>query len=73
MQDRGRRQRAAFAPVVVETTSTAQLPDVGGGNKTGDARPHSIELDIDGSSVWVWPGAEVAMVTAIIGALKAAK
>ena len=37
------------------------------------ARPHSIELDIEGSSVWVWPGAEAAMVTAIIGALKAAK
>jgi hypothetical protein len=30
-------------------------------------------LDIDGSSVWVWAGAEVAMVRAIIGALKAAK
>ena len=37
------------------------------------ARPHSIELDIEGSSVWVWPGADAAMVAAIIGALKAAK
>ena len=64
---------AAFAPVVVEATRTVQSSDVGGANKTGDARPHSIELDISGSSVWVWPGAEVAMVTAIIGALKAAK
>ena len=62
----------AFAPVVVGESSVAQSPDVGE-NKTGDARPHSIELDIDGSSVWVWSGAEVAMVTAIIGALKAAK
>jgi hypothetical protein len=49
------------------------LPDAGSANTTGDARPHSIELDIDGSSVWVWAGAEVAMVRAIIGALKAAK
>jgi hypothetical protein len=32
-----------------------------------------IELDVSGSSVWIWPDAEVAMVTAIIGALKAAK
>jgi transposase len=64
---------AAFAPVVVEATRTVQSSDVGGANKTGDARPHSIELDIDGSSVWVWPGAEIAVVTAIIGALKAAK
>ena len=62
----------AFAPVVVEAPSAAQSPDVGE-NKAGDARPHSIELDIDGSSVWIWPGAEVAMVTAIIGALKAAR
>ena len=64
----------AFTPIVVEAPSPARLPDVGGdANGTGDARPHSIELDIDGSSVWVWAGAEVAMVKAIIGALKAAK
>ena len=63
----------AFTPIVVEAPSPARLPDVGGANQTGDARPHSIELDIDGSSVWVWAGAEVAMVRAIIGALKAAK
>jgi len=30
-------------------------------------------LDIKGSSVWVWSGADAAMVAAIIGALKAAK
>jgi hypothetical protein len=30
-------------------------------------------LDIEGSSVWLWPRADAAMVTAIIGALKAAK
>jgi len=63
----------AFTPVVVEAPSPARSPDAGGANKTGDARPHSIELEIGGSSVWVWAGAEVAMVRAIIGALKAAK
>jgi len=36
-------------------------------------RPHSIELDIAGTSVFVWRDADPAMVTAIVGALKAAK
>jgi len=63
----------AFASVVVEAPRTAQSPDAGGASATGDARPHSIELEIDGSRVWVWSGAEVAMVGAIIGALKATR
>jgi hypothetical protein len=42
-------------------------------NNAAVARPHSIELDIEGSSVWIWPGADAAMVAAIIGALKAVK
>jgi hypothetical protein len=37
------------------------------------ARPHVIELDIDGDSVWIWGGADAAIVTAIIGVLKASK
>ena len=37
------------------------------------ARPHSIELDVAGTSVFIWRGAEPAMVCAIIGALKASK
>jgi trehalose-6-phosphatase len=37
------------------------------------SRRHSIELDIDGTSVRIWRGADAAMVTAIIGALKVAK
>jgi hypothetical protein len=32
--------------------------------------PPSIELDIDGASVWIWRDADKAMVTAIIAALK---
>jgi transposase len=63
----------AFASVIVEAPRTAQSPDAVGASTTGDARPHSIELEIDGSSVWVWSGAEVAMVRAIIGALKATR
>ena len=34
---------------------------------------HSIELDVAGTSVFIWRGAESAMVSAIIGALKAVK
>jgi transposase len=61
----------AFVPVVVER------PAAGGGS-SGEAanqpsRPHLIELDVEGSSVFIWPGAESGMVKAIIGALKGAK
>jgi transposase len=61
-----------FAPVVVETPS-AVSPPAESESKPADARPPVIELDIAGSSVWIWHDAEAAMVTAIIGALKAAK
>ena len=61
-----------FVPVVVEATTAgdrlareATLPLT--------TRPHSIEVYVDGSSVFIWPGAEPKMVTAIIGALKARK
>ena len=61
---------AAFVPVVVERPAT-------GGGSSGEApqpsRPHSIELDVGGASVFIWPGAEPGMVKAIIGALKGAK
>jgi transposase len=62
-----------FAPVVVDPPRAASPPAEGAENKLADAGPSVIELDVAGSSVWIWPGAEVAMVTAIIGALKAAK
>ena len=61
----------AFVPVVVEAATS------GGSAREASlcpvARPHSIELDVEGSSVFIWPGAEPGMVKAIIGALKAAK
>jgi transposase len=61
-----------FVPVVVEAEAT------GGGlpeplSPPAPTRPHSIELDVAGTSVFIWRGAEPAMVSAIIGALKAAK
>jgi len=61
-----------FAPVVVEPLHAASPPSESAESKP-DGRPPVIELDVAGSSVWIWPGAEAAMVTAIIGALKAAK
>jgi transposase len=61
-----------FVPVVVEAAAAGDAilepssPPV-------PRRPHSIELDVAGTSVFIWRGAEPAMVSAIIGALKAAK
>ena len=61
-----------FVPVVVEA-------EVAGGGSPEPSRlpvptrPHLIELDVAGTSVFIWRGAEPAMVSAIIGALKAAK
>ena len=62
-----------FAPVVVETPSAMSPPAESVESKPVDGRPPVIELDVAGSSVWIWPDAEAAMVTAIIGALKVAK
>lgn len=56
---------APFVPAIVEAV------DIGAGAPT--LRPHAIELEIGGASVWVWRDADAAMVTAIIGALKASK
>jgi transposase len=61
-----------FVPVVVEPEATS-----GGlsepSSPPAPTRPHSIELDVAGTSVFIWRGAEPAMVSAIIGALKAVK
>ena len=59
-----------FVPVVVEAEA------MGGGLSEPPSpppRPHSIELDVAGTSVFIWRGAEPTMVSAIIGALKAVK
>jgi transposase len=70
------RQRAAasdkapFTPVIVEPLEAAPAT-LTSESKPVSVRPHTIELDIDGASVWIWREADVGMVTAIIDALKA--
>src|SRR5450432_1405447 len=72
------RQKAAeasegpsFVRAIIETPAAS--PSLAGPVKTEamSARPHNIELDIEGASVWIWRGADPTMVTSIIGALKA--
>ncbi|MGO9773434.1 MAG: IS66-like element accessory protein TnpA [Roseiarcus sp.] len=62
-----------FVPAIVAAADQAVVVTQAAGSKPGTPRPHSIELDVEGSSVWIWPGAEPAMVKTIIGALKAGK
>ena len=62
-----------FVPAIVETraaglTSAEQVKP-----EAATARPYSIELDVEGASIWIWRGADPVMVTSIIGALKARK
>jgi transposase len=59
-----------FAPVVVASRSLAPAA-LTSECKAVAVKPHMIELDIDGASVWIWRGADVGMVTSIIDALKA--
>jgi hypothetical protein len=60
-------------PAIVETTvaglSSAEQVET----EAVSARPHNIELDVEGASVWIWRGADPAMVTSIIGPVKARK
>jgi len=58
---------------VIETEVATGRSSLQQASQPTAARPHSIELDVEGSSVWIWTGAEPAMVRAIIGALKAIK
>ena len=62
----------AFVAVVVEPAASPSCSP-GEASKPARARPHSIELDIAGASVFVWGGADPELVTAIIGALKATR
>ena len=58
-----------FAPVVVEPREEASAASAEQSRPVA-VRPHVIELDVDGASVWIWRGADVGMVTAIVYALK---
>jgi len=73
---RRRAQEGALAESFVSVVVEAEA--AGGGfpepsSPPAPTRPHSIELDVAGTSVFIWRGAEPAMVSAIIGALKAFK
>jgi transposase len=59
---------ARFAPVVVDEEGEKTLPAE---TKTVAGRSLVIELDVDGSSVLIRRGADIAMLTAIVGTLKA--
>jgi transposase len=63
----------AFVPAVVGAADGEQVSLQAAPSERATSRPHSIELDIDGTSVWIWRDANAAMVTAIIGALKGDK
>ncbi len=63
----------AFAPIIFDVMNGASFSDAGGETPEVVAPPHSIELDVKGSRVWIWPGADPTMVMAIIGALKVGK
>jgi transposase len=59
-----------FTPVIVEPLEAAPATLMSE-SMAVSVRPHVIELDIDGASVWIWREADGGMVTAIIDALKA--
>jgi transposase len=58
-----------FAPVVVESREEASAM-AAAESRPVSVRPHVIELDVDGASVWIWRGADIGLVTAIVDALK---
>ena len=70
------RRRAAeieappFVPAVVAPRRSATTASGEAESEATGAPAHVVELDIGGSSVWIWPGADAAMVRAVIGALK---
>jgi hypothetical protein len=53
----------SFARVVIEPASAALPPAESAENKSADGRPPVIEVDVGGSSVWIWPGSETAVAT----------
>jgi transposase len=62
-----------FVRAIVETPGAGLSSGEQIKTEAASARPHNIELDIDGASVSIWRGADPTMVTSIIGALKACK
>jgi transposase len=65
---------APFVPAIVEAVDAgAKSSPCREDAAAPTLRPHAIELEISGASVWIWRDADAAMVTAIVGALKASK
>ena len=62
-----------FVPATVEAPSAPVTLRSLAESEAVAAQPPIIELDVEGSSVWIWRGADAAMVTSIIGALKVRK
>ena len=58
----------AFVPAIVDD-SVATLPTTGEAESASKPAP-VLELEIGGSSVWVWREAEIDLVTAVVRALK---
>jgi transposase len=66
-------EASPFVPAIVATADADLSRTEQFRTEPGSARPHNIELDIEGTSVWIWRGAETAMVRAIISTLKGRK
>ena len=62
-----------FVPAVVEAADGERVSLLAAPSERVTSRPHAIELDVNGTSVWIWREADIAMVTAIIAALKASQ
>jgi transposase len=63
----------SFVRAIVETPGAGLSSAEQIKTEAVSARPHNIELDIEGTSVWIWRGADPTMVTSIIGAVKTRK
>jgi transposase len=63
-------QAAPFVPLLVQAADKDACRTDDEGPRS---RPHTIELEIGGASIFIWREADASMVTAIIGALKASK
>jgi transposase len=62
-----------FVPAIVDTLDAGARSAERVESETAAARPPTIELEIDGASVWIWRGADPTMAAAIVGALKGRK
>jgi transposase len=71
---KGKSFAAATEPLFVPAIAGRQEEDPAASPTRLEAtRPHIVELDIAGSSVFIWCDADPSLVVAIIGALKARK